>query len=140
MDSRFIQPRRHTATSLALVIVCALTGCTRTVYVPQVETRTEYRDRVTHDTTIVERERIERVKGDTVFVDVMRNVYRVTIQRDTVVRSDTVVVTRDVVKVQEVERKKTKFESWTQNTGIVAIGVLVVWFVWYVRKISKELV
>lgn len=73
---------------------------------PQVETRTEYRDRVTHDTTIVEKEKVLYEKGDTIYLTITKNVYRVSVQRDTILVRDSILVPYEVIKVEEVPRKK----------------------------------
>lgn len=129
MDSRKLQPIRRAAAGTALVTVL-LAGCSRTVYVPQVEVRTEYRERAVHDTTIVERERVERLAGDTVYVEVLRNVYRVTVRTDTVVVRDSIPVPHETIRIREVARRKTPWEKGMQRLGetclaaAVAMGVL----------------
>lgn len=111
-----------------------LAGCSRTVYVPTVEVRTEYRERAVHDTTIVERERVERLAGDTVYVEVLRNVYRVTVRTDTVVVRDSIPVRHETVRVREVERRKTPWEKGTQRLGETCLAAAVVMGVVFALK------
>lgn len=111
------QPLRHKKTGAALVGLCLLASCTRTIYVPQVETKTEYRDRVTHDTTIVEKEKVLYEKGDTIYLTITKNVYRVSVQRDTILVRDSIPVPYEVIKVDEVPRKKTTWEKTMTHLG-----------------------
>lgn len=117
MDTYKFQSLRHKKASLTLVVLLLLSSCTRTIYVPQVETRTEYRDRVTHDTTIVEKEKLLYEKGDTIYLTITKNVYRVSVQRDTILVRDSIPVPYEVVKVEEVPRKKTTWEKTMTHLG-----------------------
>ena len=87
-----------------------LVSCTTTKYIeiPVETTRTEYIDRTRVDTFIQKDSTIIKQKGDTVFQDRYKILYRIKEYRDTVNRTDT------ITKVQKVEVTKevNQLKSW----------------------------
>ena len=136
MDTRKPQPLRRQAASLALVALL-LAACTRTIYVPQVST--EYVDRVTHDTTIVEHTEYVKEKGDTIYKEVTRYTYIVRERHDTLLRCDTIAVPYEVEKVVEVERKATAWERAKMKAGVCFFSLLGVGVIYAIYRLRKRL-
>lgn len=120
----------------AVILAVVLSACTRTIYIPQESTHTEYRDRLIERVdSIFERDSIFiHSKGDTVFIKKYRDRYRDRIIRDTafVERTDTIRIP------YPVEKPLTKWQKIKQDMGGIAIGGLfaLICFVvvWLVRR------
>lgn len=99
-----------------------LFGC-KTKYVPveSVRKEIEYRDRWQRDSIHVRDSVIVRGKGDTVFVDRWHTEYKDRLLRDT-----TYIYRTDSVQVPyPVEKKLTWWQSVKQETGGIAIGIII---------------
>ena len=86
-----------------------LSACSTVKYVevPIPEVHVEYRDRVSIDTIIRNDSTIIREKGDTVFLEKFKYVYKTKELRDTVNITDTVTVVKKVEVTKEVNRIRT---------------------------------
>lgn len=129
-------------TTLIAVSVClavALSGCTRTTYIPVESVRTEYRDRdvLRFVTDTVRDNHTVWIKGDTV-ID-----YRDRWHTRLVESHDTVCVElTDTVRVPyPVEKKLTRWQQTKMDLGGVAFGVIAVGLcvavVWIIRKFRR---
>lgn len=109
----------------------ALISC-KTIYVPQVETRTEYVDRVVRDTTIAHDSVFVReyIKGDTIHITEYKykTLYRSVIQSDTIIQQDTIYKDRVVEKVV-VEKYKPKYLVVLAWVGIFAVFSVIAYIV-----------
>lgn len=131
-----------------LVCLCAICGCTRTVYLP-VETHS-----VSNDTLIQTRwltdYRVERdsvfvlVKGDTVLIRDTKWRTRDIEKHDTVyvAKRDTVSIREPypVEKIVEVERKRGWWETlllWAGGISLLGIIAAVIFYVRNIRNIRK---
>lgn len=129
-------------TLLICLAISVLTGCTKTIYVPQESVCTEYRDKVIEslrvDTVALRDSVAVYVNGDTVRETRYRDRWRTRI----VERHDTcTVIKTDSVQVPvPVERKLTRWEQTKQDVGGMAMGGIVVavaviaWLVYKKRK------
>lgn len=107
-----------------LAIFAALTGCTKTVYVPTESIRTEYVDRLQLQT------RIDSViKRDSTFVYVNGDTVRITQwkertkYRNREVRDTLTIVKTDSIQVPyPVEKKMSKWQQTKMDFGGLAIG------------------
>lgn len=131
-----------------LLIALLVASCTKKIYVPQVETRTEYiasRDTLhTHDTLIRLDSVVTLIKGDTVtitkwkFRDRVRTEYRTKV--DTVTRTDSIPYQVEVTKTVEVERKLTSWQKARIGAGDTLFAILgialIAGAVWLWRKLK----
>ncbi len=109
--------------TLLILLVCYLClSCTRHVYVPVENTRTEYKDNYIRD-SIHTRDSVWLVmEGDTVWLEKYRTVYRDRLVKDSVFLQDTIRVAYPVDKI--VYRNTT---AWYQDvlmyTGLAALMI-----------------
>ena len=103
---------------LAILLGILLSGCATTKYVevPVDRVKIEYRDRVSIDTLYRNDSTIIREKGDTVFLEKYKYIYRVKELRDTVNVTDTITV----VKPVEVTKEVNKLHNW--QIGLMVLG------------------
>lgn len=89
------------------IVLCA---CTTTKYVdvPVPQVRVEYRDRVSIDTLVQNDSVIIREKGDTVFLEKYKYIYRIKEVKDTINVTDTITVVQTV----EVTKEISKLHNW----------------------------
>lgn len=103
---------------LAILLGILLSGCATTKYVevPVDRVKIEYRDRVSVDTLYRSDSTIIREKGDTVFLEKYKYIYRVKELKDTVNVTDTITV----VKPVEVTKEVNKLHNW--QVGLMVLG------------------
>lgn len=103
---------------LAILLGILLSGCAATKYVevPVDKVKIEYRDRVSVDTLYRNDSTIIREKGDTVFLEKYKYIYRVKELRDTVNATDTITVVNTV----EVTKEVNKLHNW--QVGLMVLG------------------
>lgn len=103
---------------LAILLGILLSGCATTKYVevPIDRVKIEYRDRVSVDTLYRNDSTIIREKGDTVFLEKYKYIYRVKELKDTVNVTDTITV----VKPIEVTKEVNKLHNW--QVGLMVLG------------------
>lgn len=91
---------------IAILVSLLLSGCASTKYVevPVNKVKIEYRDRTFIDTLIRNDSTIIRERGDTVFLEKYKYLYRIKEVRDTVSMTDTITVVQKVEVVKEVNR------------------------------------
>lgn len=129
--------KRFTLFSFVMVVVlCCISSCTTTKYVPVVEYHTDtliqkmtQRDSIyLHDSTIV------REKGDTVLIERWHTKYRDREVHDTVYQSriDSVPVPYPVVEY--VERKMSAIDKLLISTGILSIISILIFAVYKLRR------
>lgn len=100
---------------LLLILICSCTT-TKYVEVPVDRVKIEYRDRVSVDTLYRNDSTIIREKGDTVFLEKYKYIYRVKELKDTVNVTDTITVEKTV----EVTKEVNKLHSW--QVGLMVLG------------------
>lgn len=103
---------------LVILLGILLSSCTTTKYVevPVDKVKIEYRDRVSIDTLYRNDSTIIREKGDTVFLEKYKYIYRVKELKDTVNVTDTITV----VKTIEVTKEVNKLHNW--QVGLMILG------------------
>lgn len=91
-------------------MVLLLNGCTTTKYVevPIDRIKIEYRDKTKIDTLIQKDSIITQLKGDTVFLEKYKYLYRIKEVRDTVAKTDTMTTVQTI----EVEKKVNELKNW----------------------------
>lgn len=95
---------------VAILVVILFYGCTTTKYieVPVDRVKIEYRDRTLIDTLIRNDSIVIREKGDTIFLEKYKYLYRTKEVRDTVNVTDTITT----VKTVEVTKEINKLYTW----------------------------
>lgn len=87
-----------------LVFIAISCGTTKVVEVPVDRVRTEYVDRHSIDTVIKNDSIIIRDKGDTVFLEKYKYLYKYVNRTDTVLKTDTITKVQTVEVVKEVNK------------------------------------
>lgn len=122
---------------ICVLLVLSLIGCrTRIQYVPVESVRMEYKDRLQRDSIYFRDSIIMREKGDTVFIDRWRYLYKDRLVTDTLLVSDTIRVPYPVEKeLTRWQQTKMDVGGWAMGvlSGIVILGISYV-VVWLVRK------
>lgn len=119
---RFRRPPKWAFLVLFLLFLIAmLTSCETIKYVPKVETKIEYRDRIERDTIAVHDSINIYQKADTIYVTRYRDVYREKTLIDTafVCNTDTIYLTK------EIEKKLTKWQQVKLEIGGWTMGALI---------------
>ena len=129
--------KRFTLFSFVMVVVlCCISSCTTTKYVPVVEYHTDtliqkmtQRDSIyLHDSTIV------REKGDTVLVERWHTKYRDREVHDTVYQSRIDSVPAPYPVTEYVERKMSGIDKLLISTGILSIISVLIFAAYKVRR------
>lgn len=119
---------------LAILLGIILSSCagTRYVEVPVDRIKIEYRDRMSVDTLYRNDSTIIREKGDTVFLEKYKYLYRIKEIKDTVCVTDTITVVNTVEVIKEVNR----LHNWQISLMILG-GVAIVFGGYKLIKIIK---
>ena len=129
--------KRFTLFSFVMVVVlCCISSCTTTKYVPVVEYHTDtliqkmtQRDSIyLHDSTIV------REKGDTVLIERWHTRYRDREVHDTVYQSRIDSVPAPYPVTEYVERKMSGIDKLLISTGILSIISVLIFAVYKLRR------
>lgn len=122
---------------LFIVVLC---GCT-TQYVPVESVRHDsvFFEKIRKDSVFVQDSVFIRQKGDTVFKDKFKLVYKYVLQRDTMLT-----VRRDSIPVPvPVEKKRTWWEQTKIDVGGYAVAIIVIYVLcrlmrWIIMRTRKE--
>lgn len=95
---------------LLTILVFLFLGCKSVKYVevPVDRVKIEYRDKTKIDTLIQKDSIITLLKGDTVFLEKYKYLYRIKEVRDTVAKTDTITTVQTI----EVEKKVNELKNW----------------------------
>lgn len=95
---------------IIVLILLLLNGCASTKYVeiPIDRIKIEYKDRTEIDTLIQKDSIITLLKGDTVFLEKYKYLYRIKEVKDTVAKTDTITTVQTI----EVEKKVNELKNW----------------------------
>lgn len=119
-----------------VVVLCCISSCTTTKYVPVVEYHTDtliqkmtQRDSIyLHDSTIV------REKGDTVLIERWHTKYRDREVHDTVYQSRVDSIPQPYPVTEYVERKMSAIDKLLIATGILSIISVLIFAVYKLRR------
>lgn len=119
---------------LAILLGIILSGCTATKYieVPIDRVKIEYRNSISVDTIYRNDSTIIREKGDTVYLEKYKYIYKVKELRDTINITDTTTVTKPIEVVKEIN----KLYTW-QIILMVLGGVSIIILVYLIIKKFK---
>ena len=105
-----------------LYIMFSFIGCTTTKYVPIESVRTEYINKVENDTVIINKDRLIKEKGDTVYIVNTKYVYKTKNKIDTIIRIDTIPIIQEVEVIKEVN----KLKDWQVVLMVLGGGMVAV--------------
>ena len=122
---------------VTVVVLCCISSCTTTKYVPVIEYHTDTliqkmtkRDSIyLHDSTIV------REKGDTVLIERWHTKYRDSEVHDTIYQSRNDTVPQPYPVVEYVERKMSAIDKLLIATGILSIISVLIFAAYKVRRL-----
>lgn len=121
-----------------IILICfLLIGCkTKTVYVPIESVKTKYEDRYLRD-SIFEKEYINVYqKGDTVFLDKFKYIYKDRFKNDSIYINDTIRLPYPVEKqLSKWEQTKMDIGGWAIGVGSVLLLVVITYVIlWLIKK------
>lgn len=122
---------------ICVLLVFSFVGCrTRIQYVPVESVKTEYKDRLQRDSIYFRDSIIMREKGDTMFIDRWRYLYKDRLITDTLIVSDTIRVPYPVEKeLTRWQQTKMDVGGWAMGglSGVLVLGIgYAVW--WLIRR------
>ncbi|MBK5721841.1 hypothetical protein JGH11_13255 [Dysgonomonas sp. Marseille-P4677] len=120
---------------ITLLIIFCLSSCkTHTLYVPVESIKTEYKDRILHDSVYRYDSVLVKLKGDTVFFEKYKYLYRDKFVRDSIFMTDSIQVPYPIHVEKEVNRLSS-FQSFQVWCGRVLLLLIIGWVgVSWVRK------
>ena len=120
---------------IIFLVMFAVFGCTKTVYIPVTNTITEieYRDRLQHDSIYFSDSVLIEQKGDTVFNTRIKYRYINKLVRDTVNRFDSVYIEKPI----EVIKYENRLNGWQKLRLNILNVLLIIAGVWLSVKIIK---
>lgn len=107
---------------LYLFLMYTFIGCTTTKYVPIEVVKTEYKNKIEKDTLIVDNTKIIKEKGDTVYIDNTKYIYKTTHKTDTIYKTDTIPIIQEIEVIKEVNRLK----DWQILLMVLGGGMVVI--------------
>ena len=118
-----------------LILIFALLGCTKRIYIPVTTTVTEieYRDRLQHDSIYFSDSVLIVTKGDTVFNTKIKYRYINKIVKDTVNRTDSVYVEKPI----EIVKYENRLNGWQKLRLNILNVLLIIAGGWLALKIVK---
>ena len=121
---------------IVFLILFALVGCTKTVYIPVTNTITEieYRDRLQRDSIYFSDSVLIEQKGDTVFNTRIKYRYINKLVRDTVNIRDSVYIEKPIEVIKEVNRL-TKWQRWRLNFLWVLMAGGVIYVIYKIKRL-----
>ena len=120
---------------ILFIIVFAVFGCTKTVYIPVTNTikEIEYRDRLQRDSIYFSDSVLIVTKGDTVFNTKIKYRYINKIVKDTVNRTDSVYVEKPI----EIVKYENRLNGWQKLRLNILNVLLIIAGGWLALKIVK---
>ncbi len=103
-----------------------LTGCkTNTVYIPVESIRTEYKDKLLHDSVFLQDSILIKMKGDTVWMEKYRYLYRDKLVRDSILVTDSIQVPYPVKGDTEYINRLYWWQYLLMILGAACIGIII---------------
>ena len=121
---------------IIFLVVFALFGCTKIVYIPVTNTITEieYRDKLVRDSIYLSDSVLIERKGDTVYNTKIKYKYISKLIKDTVSIRDSVYIEKPIEVVKEVNRL-TKWQRWRLNFLWFLMAGGVVYGIYKIRRL-----
>lgn len=117
-----------------IVLMSTICSCTRKIYIPVQSVRTEYIDRLLHDSIYIADSVNIRTVNDTVFADKYKYIYKYRITRDSIRINDTLRIPYPVKEIEYINRL-----NWFQEFSVWAISILLgsgalVLIIWLLKR------
>ena len=121
---------------ILFIILFALFGCTKRIYIPVTTTITEieYRDKLVRDSIYFSDSVLIERKGDTVFNTKIKYKYISKFIKDTVNIRDSVYIEKPIEVVKEVNRL-TKWQRWRLNFLWVLMAGGVIYVIFKIKRL-----
>ena len=124
---------------VTIILVFLLASCTRTVYIPQVEVRTDsvsHTEYIHHRDTVYQSEKIVTI-NDTVYITKYKYVGKESsnVKTDTVIRTDSIPYPVEVPVEVEVIRYRTPGWVWC---FFIMLAVGIAGFIWHRIKAVRD--
>ena len=121
---------------ILLLILFAVFGCTKRIYIPVTTTVTEieYRDKLVRDSVYFSDSVLIERKGDTVFNTKIKYKYISKLIKDTVSIRDSVYIEKPIEVVKEVNRL-TKWQRWRLNFLWVLVAGGVIYVIYKIKRL-----
>lgn len=114
-------PMKNLIVIILLIILLGSCTSTRYIEVPVDRIKLEYRDKTKIDTLIQKDSIITLLKGDTVFLEKYKYLYKIKEVRDTVAKTDTVTTVQTI----EVEKKVNELKNWQIALMVLGGGFII---------------
>jgi len=121
------------------LILCICSSCKTLQYVPVETTKIEYRDNFTRDSIFQYDSTYVKEKGDTIFLEKYKYLYRDKIVLDSVLISDTIRVPYPVDVVIEVEKPLSGWQNFQVWCGRMALVLALLIIIYIVLKMKKKI-
>ncbi len=122
-----------------ILLLCFCSSCKTPQYIPVETTRTEYRDNYLRDSIYFRDSVFFAVKGDTVFLEKYRYLYKDKIRTDSIFKTDTIRVPYPVEVVKEVKKPLSGWQNFQVWCGRIALLLATLAIVYFVLKLKKKL-
>ncbi len=111
------------------ILAIILSSCTKTIYVPVESLRTEYIDRMKSDSVYLHDSILVRMKGDTVWMEKYRYMYKDRVVKDSILIQDTIRIPYPVIEVRETNRLNSfqSFQIWCGRIVLFLLLILIGW-------------
>ena len=118
--------RKYTIATIIILIymwiMFAFIGCTNTKYIPIESIKTEYINSIERDTLIMKDSIFHKEKGDTVYIEKFKIIYKTKHKNDTVIINDTIPIIQEVEVIKEIN----KLKDWQVVLMILGGGMIAV--------------
>ncbi len=122
-----------------ILLLCFCSSCKTPQYIPVETTRTEYKDIYLRDSIYFRDSVFLAVKGDTVFLEKYRYLYRDKIVKDSIFKTDTIRVPYPVEVIKEVKKPLSSWQNFQVWCGRIALLLATLAIVYFVLKLKKKL-
>lgn len=121
---------------LLLLFAYVLASCagTKTIYVPVQSVKTEYKDRHKTDSIHVLDSVYFAVKGDTVFKEKYRTIYKDRLLRDSIFKTDTIRVPYPVEKIVTTNKLNWYQKACVWGFSFVFLVTILYVIIWLLKK------
>ena len=118
-----------------LLLVCS--SCKTPQYIPVESVKTEYRHIATTDSIYLRDSIFIKHKGDTVFLEKYRYLYRYNTVRDSIFKTDTIRVPFPVEVIKQVKKPLSSWQNFQVWCGRITLIILLFLIVYFVLKLKK---
>ena len=126
-------------TFILILLLCLCNSCSTIKYIPVETVKTEYHNNYLRDSIFRYDSIFVKEKGDTVFMERYRYLYRDKIVRDSIFVSDTIRIPYPVEVTKEVKKPLSGWQNFQVWCGRMALAVLLLIVMYFVFTLKKRL-